>query len=316
MGLVNELQESAERDDVLTVLRKAKRLSSKLSRQDMSDWLDHEQNGYPAEVELPKYRTVRAQICYNTNGYIPAGGGMMHNGVIPLQGAPLVDADVREPIGEVMVYVEEMDKTKRGIYRTTPQALADHLKRTISGHSDTIDQLTFLTRLNDYQLRDIPEQVKNRVLDWALKLEAAGVTGNDQSFTAKEKQLAESIILNVAGGIDQSNNVHVGGSATGVQVGNSDSSQNVQVQTHSEVTTTFNNIREAIKQSDLTQLDKEDATEALDRAEDLAKREKTPGVLTRIKDKLSVVQKIAATSAKLGATAAPWIAWLVHHFHT
>ena len=29
MGLVNELQESAERDDVLTVLRKAKRVASK-----------------------------------------------------------------------------------------------------------------------------------------------------------------------------------------------------------------------------------------------------------------------------------------------
>lgn len=37
MSLVNELQDSAGSEDVLTVLRKTKRLASKLDRQDIAD---------------------------------------------------------------------------------------------------------------------------------------------------------------------------------------------------------------------------------------------------------------------------------------
>jgi hypothetical protein len=43
MNLVDELQVSAESDDVLTVLRKAKKLASKLERNDIAEWLEAEQ---------------------------------------------------------------------------------------------------------------------------------------------------------------------------------------------------------------------------------------------------------------------------------
>ena len=62
MNLVNELQISAEKDDVLAVLRKTKRLASKLGRNDITDWLNSEQNGYPKDKGIPDYRIVSGTI--------------------------------------------------------------------------------------------------------------------------------------------------------------------------------------------------------------------------------------------------------------
>src|SRR4051812_26630207 len=81
MNLVNELQVSAEKDDVLTVLRKTKRLASKLGRQDINDWLRSELEGYTDSATVPDYRQVRATIAMNTNGHIPAGFGYLANGI-------------------------------------------------------------------------------------------------------------------------------------------------------------------------------------------------------------------------------------------
>src|SRR5690348_10915089 len=82
VNLVNELQVSAERDDVLTVLRKTKWLASKLDRQDIAEWLQAEQGGYRDDQPVPEYRKIGTALAYNTNGYIPAGFGYLRNGTI------------------------------------------------------------------------------------------------------------------------------------------------------------------------------------------------------------------------------------------
>jgi hypothetical protein len=46
MNLVDELQASATKDDVLNVLRNTRRLASKLKRHDITEWLQAEQDGY------------------------------------------------------------------------------------------------------------------------------------------------------------------------------------------------------------------------------------------------------------------------------
>src|SRR5579864_331264 len=88
MNLVNELQVSAEQDDVLTVLRKTKRLASKLGRQDISEWLRFEHDGYPVDKSVPDYRKIAITFAYKTNGYIPAGYGLLRNGTeeLPMGG--------------------------------------------------------------------------------------------------------------------------------------------------------------------------------------------------------------------------------------
>jgi hypothetical protein len=55
MSLFNELQVSAESEDVLIVLRKATRLASKLERDDIAGWLEAEQTGYADPDVVPDY---------------------------------------------------------------------------------------------------------------------------------------------------------------------------------------------------------------------------------------------------------------------
>jgi len=62
MNLINELQASAENDDVLTALRKAKRLASKLERQDIAVWLQAEQGGYAPGQPVPEYRKIHTTL--------------------------------------------------------------------------------------------------------------------------------------------------------------------------------------------------------------------------------------------------------------
>ncbi len=62
MNLINQLQVSAENDDVLTVLRKTKRLASKLERQDIAAWLEAEQAGYDSNDAVPEYRQVATTL--------------------------------------------------------------------------------------------------------------------------------------------------------------------------------------------------------------------------------------------------------------
>jgi hypothetical protein len=199
MGLVNELQESAERDDVLTVLRKAKRVSAKLGLREISDWLDHEQNGYPPDTKVPSYREVGVTFCYNTNGYIPAGYGLLQNGIVPLPNfCPGVKVPVVDPVTTVVSWIQQMNDGQDGIYRVIDGEMGERLRNMMQcDWPEILNQISFLARLNKSQLRAIPEQIKDKVLDWACALERAGVTGDGQSFSGPEKTSAERVVFNI-----------------------------------------------------------------------------------------------------------------------
>ena len=116
-NLVNELQISAEQDDVLTVLRKTKRLASKLNRQDISEWLNAELKGYEIGQPLPDYRMIGSAIAYNTNGYVPAGFGMMKNGIEDLPFFGSFETPLRESISTVISMIDSMkDGRQNGLF--------------------------------------------------------------------------------------------------------------------------------------------------------------------------------------------------------
>lgn len=70
------------------------------------------------------------------------------------------------------------------------------------------DQVSFLFHLNESQVKAVPEQIKDKVLDWACTLEAAGITGSGMSFSEKDKERAHSITFNIYDShIEQLNNL-------------------------------------------------------------------------------------------------------------
>jgi hypothetical protein len=197
MSLVNELQDSAGSEDVLTVLRKTKRLASKLDRQDIADWLQAEQLGYAPEQTVSQYRMIANRLCYNTNGYIPAGYGMLAKGI---QALPHCDLDmpmpVREPISTVLAWI---DHGARGVYNVIAEGSesSELIRQAFQFNPMFADQLTFLFHLDSSQIKAIPEQIKDKVLDWALALERAGVTGEGMTFSKEEKQIGHSVTFNI-----------------------------------------------------------------------------------------------------------------------
>lgn len=198
MNLVNELQVSAEQDDVLTVLRKTKRLAVKLGRQDISEWLNAEMNGYEAGQDLPRYRVIGSTIAYNTNGYVPAGFGYLKSGIEDIPFFGTFETPLRESISFVLSTIENL---KAGKQNNLFLNVGADLTETIRSHLH-IDpmferQITFVMRLNRTQVLAIPEQIKDKVLDWACALESAGVIGEGLSFSHGEKEAAHNINISL-----------------------------------------------------------------------------------------------------------------------
>jgi hypothetical protein len=199
MNLVNELQEVAEKQDVLTALRNTKRLASKLGRQDILDWIKGELEGYAVDANLPDYRRIYFGLAYKTNGVIPAGWGRVQHGVFDLPSLGLLDdkrRPIREPISVVLNWIKGLDSGTHLYLPINEGSGLSHSIREIYGFDPTIaQQVSFLERLNESQIEAIPERIKDTVLDWALALERAGVTGDGMSFSATEKQIAHNIVF-------------------------------------------------------------------------------------------------------------------------
>jgi len=207
MNLVNELQVSAESDDVLTVLRKAKRLASKLEQNDIAEWLQAEQNGYTDHGAVPDYRRVNTVLAFNTNGLLPAGFGKLMHGVKDL---PKCGYEFPFPvvagISTVQIWVSNRAK---GVY--FPIEAGSEQSRMIREayrfDPAYASQITFLFHLNSSEIMAIPERIDDRVLDWALALERAKITGEGMTFSEQEKQLAHNVTFNIIGStIEQLNN--------------------------------------------------------------------------------------------------------------
>jgi len=196
MNLVNELQVSAEREDVLTVLRKAKRLASKLGVADINHWLQSEMEGYDEGPALPKYRVIKATLVYNTNGYIPAGYGYMASGIMPYPGNITVDRFLDDSMSEVLAMIASVEERNYGLYCPIDESNALRELRNAM-HPSIANRVTFMFQMNSGQVRAIPDAVKDKVLDWACELERRGVHGEGVTFNEKEKQIAHTIVFNI-----------------------------------------------------------------------------------------------------------------------
>jgi hypothetical protein len=196
MNLVNELQVSTEQDDVLTVLRKAKRLASKLGVDDINNWLRCEQEGYAEDQAIPKYRTAVGTLVFKTNGPIPVGMGMVGQGVMDYPGNFTVDRQLPDSMSEIVSMIHQCEERNHGLYLSLDDS--DVLRQLRNRmHPIVSNNVTFLLQLNTGQVRAIPEAVKDRVLEWACELERRGVHGEGMTFNDKEKQIAHTIVFNI-----------------------------------------------------------------------------------------------------------------------
>jgi hypothetical protein len=178
-------------------------------------------NGYPNGSDVPDYRRVPVSFAYNTNGPVPIGHGLAADGIQNIGDLGLgVKLPVGEPIGEVLNWINSPQQS--GIFQQVHADMVLLIRQAFhTTRPDIVARFTWLTQLNKSSLSDIPNQVKNKILDWALELERANIHGEDHSFTTDEKRQAERVVFN-----DYSTTI-TGNDTVAVQVGSPNAKQNV-----------------------------------------------------------------------------------------
>ncbi|MBC3767679.1 hypothetical protein [Neptunicella marina] len=181
--VVIQLQELASdsQNHLPDVLRKALLIASKLGLNDFKAWVLSELNGYNTEVELPEYRIISSELkVFNP-----------YRGYQPLI---IEDGDMARMVSEVKIcesieslqHLLSKSNSKERLTFPFPAEQKAFLMRMIRGSA----QLEPTRFIGSNQVKSVMEQVRTRLLNWALDLESQGVLGDGLSFSQKEKSIA------------------------------------------------------------------------------------------------------------------------------
>lgn len=167
MTLLRQIQdELASSDvDVAAVLRKCKILARRLHSDEFAQWVDWELNGYPADAEVPAYRTVH-----------PTHYASFSNGYWSVQ---------QHPISKFLIGKDWREHFEPFAYRAGIEAVKTLAANNHGGILDRND-LRFLlknkvfdlpchqfwSQISDVELKQIISAVTNRLLDFVMDIEA------------------------------------------------------------------------------------------------------------------------------------------------
>lgn len=225
MGLLHEIQESVvnENADLASLLLKLRLLASRLESEFLEEWVKHEAEGYPEDVEVPGYRKV--EVSYSGTFSGPLGSG--------IKNAPIPSYLIRKFAGENWVQIE---------VRESIAAVEDLLRNSAEGDGGIgIDasNLILLLQGNVYKgyacneirgqisptaVAEIRQAVRSRILELTVQLEKSVPAAAEVKFGAPDasldanpdrvKQISQQVIYGnvttaVTGGVGSSISVTV-----------------------------------------------------------------------------------------------------------
>ena len=193
-------------------------------------------------------------------------------------------------------------------YGTPDQETFEHfaMKNHKKGRPD--DRMFQFKERVDVQVGDVIQQKESRDLWQVIELEDRVQAG---SFTCMEAKIEKMNAAPSRKGT-QVNKVEIhGDNYGGVQVGTENSSQ----YTHTSIVyDSVDRLMQLVNDSDLADLDKEDAEAELDRIKKLADRDATPDVLDRVNKRVSIFRNTVAGATALAAVIEPYIETIVKAF--
>lgn len=188
-SLVLELQAEALDSSVqiADLLRKALVVARKLKIEELEKWISGELNGYRLYKDVPPYRVVQGDIRAQnpvTCAWMPvmfadnAQAAALSTQKVGPSAAELEDLLSRDGGGQlVMSYSPE---------------IAAQLRQNMNVPA------TPCLIVSPSAVRGILDSVRTIVLNWALKLEEDGITGEGLSFSIAERQIAAAHTYNIA----------------------------------------------------------------------------------------------------------------------
>lgn len=239
MGLLREIQDAAvdSQTDILVVLRKCRVLASRLGHEEFKKWVQCELDGYPKDEKLPDYRILQCQSQGHFSG--PFGSGMK-NAPIPLNYLP----KKLHPHLTVVKFVESIASLSELVKSDKSEALrstwpADALPLVADKFYENMVLVQAWKTISRAAVVGIIETVRNRVLNFALELEAAAPDAGEGS--PRTKPVAEEKVSQVF-------NIQIMGSVGNLASGSSHFSQKSTL----EITTgDFDSLRAYLKSVDV-----------------------------------------------------------------
>lgn len=184
-GLVEQIQLDAMNPavPVATLLRKVKVAAVKLGLSDTLSWVEQELAGY--SDDLPEYRMGRGQ----TVGYNPYHGWQP----VAFQDHETADlvatVNFYEPIGN---YEQLLEKGEGPFHIPLPNSMLSLLNETFNFQvpkaANTISRGLIV---------QIVDRVRDLVLDWALELARAGISGDGLGFSSEERTIATGAQISI-----------------------------------------------------------------------------------------------------------------------
>jgi len=173
MSLLKEIQDAAvdAKTDVAQVLRKCRVLASRLQHDELKLWVQKELDGYANGEAVPDYRVKQ---CHSKGHFVGVAGAQLNNAPIPTQNLPealqrqITCVRFRESISalENLAQTGELDSFGSPWPPELIQAYAEAFYENM-----TLIQAHQVIPRNS--IVSIIETVRNRVLNFALEIEAA-----------------------------------------------------------------------------------------------------------------------------------------------
>lgn len=199
-GLVLELQRDALNKEVTVsnLLRKAFVISKKLNIVEIEDWINKELNGYLAGDEVPKYRVLYGEV----KAFNPFNGYWMP---VIFPTSELADIISEKLIDLPIIEIETLAHGDgQEIQCSFPTDAEISLMKIMMSQQFKphliIGKTKFIGILN---------AVRNKILDWALKLEQQGILGAGMSFSPEEKKIAHQATYQVTNNIGSMQNLQL-----------------------------------------------------------------------------------------------------------
>jgi YD repeat-containing protein len=173
-------------------LRKAKVLASQLRSQELSNWVSSELDGYKSEKDLPDYRVIRTRSI----GKWTNGAWLATNHGVPLY--KITDEKLVETLTTLQVHegirtVEQYAAKQEHHFVFAPEitALVNHYVSE-DGYGYSEIQLA----IGAHEFEQILDTVKNRLLDFVLKLDETWNPAENPPSRDRLRELVSVVIYN------------------------------------------------------------------------------------------------------------------------
>jgi hypothetical protein len=185
MSVLEGIQQAAVDSsvDLATLLRKCKLMSARLGSRPLEEWVIHESNGYPDDVQVPEYRIWPLELKGHFSG--PFGSGMRNapipRAVLPPKAKKAYERyECRLSVANVEVSLAQAD----GMIRLSTGDLALVLGMNVYENKNCIQAWA---EFSSNSLVELLNSVRNRILDFAIALwkESPDAGATNQSIASQ-----------------------------------------------------------------------------------------------------------------------------------